>query len=481
MTTWIYLGISFAVLLVATVNIFSSAMPSPNWSADASVVTLLWLASYFIATTFKFRTIYLISTTFIIPLCVFHLSWIYIDALGIGEIAELALRVERKLYAEAAWYTILALACIGVGMSIVMLRRRATNGPLIRQDAQVTRNLAVIYWMSIGLLLASGVFFFMFLAVVGNPFAYARTEFFETDAAGRGLGAFLMVFPGAAVSLVISAQKPRQKILAWTVAAIGAALVLFSGYRSAVLFPILIGGALLAKTGRKIPIWVPIVAALAIITIIPAITQIRQVEYGDIDTELVQESIESTTAVDGFIELGGTLGVFAKTLTVVPKSAPYQWGKTYYVAVRDAIPNLTYTMQAPQRADALKSGALNNEQLFNLSPADWMTFYINPYAFRKGTGVGFSAVAEPYINFGYVGVLAYFIMLGATFAYLDGLDLRYHPWILFMCSSVGWALLKTVRNTSGEFIKPMIFTLIVIAIWRMISFFLPAGKRLTTV
>ena len=480
MTRWIFLFISIAVMALASTKVVTVGVPPLKWTMPAALAALIWLIAYFVATTKSFRTIYLLSSAFIIPLCVFHLSWVFIHAFGFGQIDQFLFVNEREFYARATWYTVMALGAIGIGISWVMIRRPAIGYPQTPPDARVAGNLEAIFWMGVGLLAASAVFFVMFIAVIGNPFAYARTEFFQTNSAGRGLGAFMLVFPGAVVTLLVSAQSRKQKIFAWTVAAFGAALLLFSGYRSALFFPILVAGALLVKTGKRIPLWVPAVVGLAVILVIPAITQVRQAEYGEISGEMVEEAMAETSAIDGFLELGGTLGVFAKTLIVVPNVAPYQYGKSYIVAVRNAIPNLGFEMQESQRAEGLRDSRFDDDALYNLPPSDWMTFYINPHAFQKGTGVGFSAIAEPYINFGYLGVLVYFVLLGALVAWLDGLDLRYHPWLLLLCSAVGWALLKTVRNTSGNFIKPLIFTLVVVAIWRLVSNFLPMGKKRTT-
>jgi hypothetical protein len=143
------------------------------------------------------------------------------------------------------------------------------------------------------------------------------------------------------------------------------------------------------------------------------------------------------------------------------------------IALRESIPNVTTTMETGLREQAYREQLLDPSSIFDLPPSDWLTFLVNPAAFRMGHGTGFSAIAEPYVNFGFVGVLLYFVLIGYGLGRLDATPLLLHPWILLLCSATGWAFLRTVRNTMENFTRPLVFSLVVFAIWLVISRFLP--------
>ena len=122
-------------------------------------------------------------------------------------------------------------------------------------------------------------------------------------------------------------------------------------------------------------------------------------------------------------------------------------------------------MRRSERQAALNNIVMESKAIFELPPGDWMTYVISPEKFRIGHGVGFSAVAEPFINFGYVGVVGYFVLLGWALGWLDRLNLAAHPWVVLLISATFWALLRTVRNSAGNFVKPFVFALVILGIW----------------
>jgi hypothetical protein len=80
---------------------------------------------------------------------------------------------------------------------------------------------------------------------------------------------------------------------------------------------------------------------------------------------------------------------------------------------------------------------------------------VAPWAYAAFGGLGFSAVAEPYLNFGVLGVAGYFFLLGATLGWLDraltrGPSRRF----LAITAVVFMPLLVTVRNDFHNFLRP---------------------------
>jgi len=87
-------------------------------------------------------------------------------------------------------------------------------------------------------------------------------------------------------------------------------------------------------------------------------------------------------------------------------------------------PNIGGNINSEKSRLARKNQAtFDQSELVKMAPADWITYRLNRWKFDNGQGVGFSAVAEPYLNFGTAGVVLFFVFLGFLFGRLDMLNL----------------------------------------------------------
>ena len=86
-----------------------------------------------------------------------------------------------------------------------------------------------------------------------------------------------------------------------------------------------------------------------------------------------------------------------------------------------------------------------------------------------GEGVGFTAIGEPYLNFGLPGVIAFFLALGYLLGRLDQVNLLERPGLLVFASAILWHLIQTVRDDFSNFIKPMLFTYVFLLCWRLMT------------
>jgi oligosaccharide repeat unit polymerase len=258
-----------------------------------------------------------------------------------------------------------------------------------------------------------------------------------------------------------------QRIFALSFAAVALALILFTGYRSAALFPFLVGVILWVKTGHKIPAAIAAGCVAMVIFIIPVIGVLRSEKYEDIGRKTMSQAVEKSEILNGFRTMGQTAGVLAHVFRLVPANEPYRYGKTYINAFIDAVPNIMPQMAESERVATKRKAFVKPELVSDLRPADWLTYHTNPIRFISGEGVGFSAIGEPYLNFGFMGVIGFFVLLGFALGLLDRIDLRLHPNLIIAAGALYWPLVKTVRNDISNFVKPAVFTLICILIWRV--------------
>lgn len=88
-------------------------------------------------------------------------------------------------------------------------------------------------------------------------------------------------------------------------------------------------------------------------------------------------------------ELGGSMGVIAHTLELVPSVRAFDMGASYLYALLTVFPNLFWDVHP-----SISRG----------TGSDWLVWTVDPVTAAAGGGLGFSVIAEAYLNFGWIGV-----------------------------------------------------------------------------
>lgn len=462
---WTLFCVSVFVTGFALFQSINNSSVDRNWPAAVTAVWLVWSLFYITASWRALGTPYLLSSSYLIALCMFHLGLPIPATFGWINLPSLTQGIGGFWLQQSAWCTLLALGAFGAGFALSLTSRDDHEEDHLTEAAQRIKTLRVAHWAGVGLFLASLFFLAMLIAQIGNPLAYSRMDLFRNRGDVRGLALFMMTLPSAAILLVIGAQRFWQSCGAAIVAFSTLGIFLLSGYRSAALFPLLVGTILWTKIGRRIPWSIAATMVGAILLAIPAVAILRTSgTYDNLSNEKVNQAIEKAETSDTFLELGGTSGILAATLQSVPHSDPYRYGLTYVHALREAIPNVSFEARRSDRDVFLMHGA-RRDAMLDLAPSDWLTFKLEPIKFRTGEGVGFSAIAEPYLNFGFPGVIVFFGGLGFFLGRLDQRALWLEPrWLLF-CGAVFWPLVRTVRNDLNNFTKPLVFLFLILAVW----------------
>ena len=304
--------------------------------------------------------------------------------------------------------------------------------------------------------------------------SYSRIDFYRGAGDSRGWSVFLMTMPSAATLLVIGSRTPRHFSFSVPIALVAFLAILLSGYRSSAMFPLLIGIILWSKTRTKIPSWLAVGTITFVLFAIPAVSLLRASgAYEDINREAVSSSFKEAKLERTFTEMGSTAGVLANILRLVPSIDKHRWGMSYVQALRKAVPNIGLKQGESTRAGIKNSLLRNQETVADLLPSDWITYRIARDKFDRGEGVGFSAIGEPYLNFGVGGVIAFFLLLGWLLGRLDSTNLLLHPKLMIFSGAMLWPLIRTVRNDAGNFIKPLVFMALILLIWKVGSKLLP--------
>jgi hypothetical protein len=78
-------------------------------------------------------------------------------------------------------------------------------------------------------------------------------------------------------------------------------------------------------------------------------------------------------------------------------------------------------------------------------------------------------VGEPYLNFGPLGIVLFFILSGWCLGRLDCKNPMATPNLITLSAVLVWPFVRCVRDDLGNFVKPVVFALIVVAGWRLAS------------
>ncbi len=442
-----------------------------NWKTYVSFVSLFLLASYLLLSYFYFKTPYLFCSGYILPLSIFHLGITIPDSFNILLNFGWGENKFNKWIELSGWYVILSISMIILGWCIACLLNTKRKRPI--NPRRFASNKRILYLDGVYLLALSILFILYAYATLGDLTRYSRVDFFRGIGDTRGIGLFLMTFPSCIILITLGAANKKQKMISYLVAIVGISILLLSGYRSAALFPVLAGLILWNKTRNRIPKYITVSIFIITIIIIPATGYLRSIgPYRNINAESISTAVEKSTVNETMRTMGQTGGILAHILKLVPKEDPYRYGNSYLDAVRNSAPNLSLTTRKSTRKETKESGLNKTNIVRNLSPSEWLTYRIAYQKFLNGEGVGFSAIGEAHLNYGVLFVVIFFMLLGLILGKLDSMDIRNHPNIVFFGATMYWPLMRSVRNDFSTFVKPAVFMLIFIIIWRLLKHYI---------
>lgn len=440
-----------------------------DWPAKIAVVCSAWFVFYVFCSYSIYRTIYLFSNAYLLAIAMFHLGVVYLLAFGSVEESSWTRGSFSQWLETAGWYVVMAFGSYGIGLAFAGIRRSPSVVADKYRPIYTARANRFLFQQGVGLLIASFIFILWGIKSYGNIFAYSRQDLYGQGPDSRGLRVFMMVFPSALLLLTIAAQSKKQRVFGYTMAGLGIFLFMISGYRSAALFPMLLGAVLWVKSGRKIPVSIAVGAIAGVLVAISVVGIFRQMgSYGELGSQQLSEAYEESSVERSIAEMGGTIGVLAHTLRLVPEVDYHTHGASYWLALKGMFPNIGFSIDtSSSRMELGDDVKMDKSQFARMAPSSWLTYRIKPAQFEKGGGVGFSAIAEPYLNFGVGGVVMIFIILGYFLGRLDRLDLIANKYTYLFVAAMLWPLIRTVRNDFANFLKPMGFMIIILLLWNI--------------
>jgi len=260
----------------------------------------------------------------------------------------------------------------------------------------------------------------------------------------RFFGFGLMLFPIGLLVAAVGATPGRMFALGGLVLVVLGPLFL-RGFRGPIIVHV---AALLAIWDRKdarVARRVAVAVVLAVMVLVPAIRVSRDLGPGG------PSDLGTIDPVAVLLETGGSLRPVVVTAERIERGAEPLWmGQSYAMAVGRILPNV---------------GAWARPGGHTLSPSAWATMHAEPWIFEHGGGIGFSGVAEPYLNFGTIGVVLFFLLLGLAIQSWDRWLSR-DPFRAAIGAATFGFVLWTVRNDSVEVFRAAAFaSATVLAAW----------------
>ena len=279
-------------------------------------------------------------------------------------------------------------------------------------------------------------------------------RFFVTSLTVAPIGLYLM-----------AAGAPRRR-LGWTTAAaaVWSGTIFLLGFRGFALIPVITILAVLHKRGLNPPRWAVAAGGAVLLAAIPAVTVMRDARLGE---RSAVEALGSARPLAAVNEMGASLRPLVHTVHYM-QTEPLRAGSTYWRGLLAVLPNLSLDWQGGGYVP-----------LDELPPSHWVTKQAAPWIYRHFGGLGFSAVAEPYMNFGTPGVVVFFFLLPVALIGADRFDAS-RPTRLALWAVLLGPLLWTTRNSFGTFFRPALLGLLVVVAARFVSNSIGRGPGLQT-
>jgi hypothetical protein len=216
----------------------------------------------------------------------------------------------------------------------------------------------------------------------------------------------LLVVPGSMFVISTAQRKTVARWIPFAVLLAYGVTLLFLGLRGHSTLPLVAAAWLWHRAVKPLP-KAPLIgaAALLMLVVFPAVRVIRQSAGSDrASTDLVASGYASidNPAIAIFNELGMSMNTVAYTIDLVPKTRDFELGASYGYSALTLFPSLFW-----DRHPAIEHG----------TPSTWLVNTVDPVFAAIGGGMGYSFIAEAFLNFGWLAPLL-IAFIGAAWVHM---------------------------------------------------------------
>jgi len=378
----------------------------------------------------------------------FHLGLVVPWALGLYDIGRMPWFAPYGLSHAIALITY-SIISFQVGLLVAIGIRTSRAKPVPIDDRGIENQHVFVAGFFLFLV---GLIVFIAGLIRLDPVGYYRLSYSETfrlraesDPRLFGMG-LMIVFIGLCLS--VAGASRRQLKITFVGASLWVTFLFYLGFRGPALIAALIVYAVAVKKEIRLPSWIP---ALVVTLVLVAVPVMRFAREQPLNQRSLPNSLNEFNILDTPAEMGASIRPLIETADLIGPGN-YRFGRTYLIGIKAIAPNLAFRWEAP-----------STESVDDLPPGHWITAMVDPWTYKNYGGIGFSAVAEPYMNFGAAGVVAYFLLLAFLLVRLEQASVR-SSYALAIWALVLGPLLWTTRNDSANFFRPAAWGLLCIGL-----------------
>jgi oligosaccharide repeat unit polymerase len=361
----------------------------------AQFVWSLWSWTTVSRSLFDFYVLFLVAAT------MFNGGQAFLEVLHLNESGIMGGEFSPATTAETLFVVILGLAGLHLGALAAAARAPSLAGGNAESDVPAAHDpslpakLRSVGW---GLLVISLPFSILMLRGAVNVVLssgyfglYEQQAHTGLNAGPRVLADFLI--PGALFLLAGSKDSRLALRTAVTVIVSYVVIQFFLGTRHYAAPPLIALAWLWHRRVRPLNAYLLAGGALVMLFVVfPLVKATRNTSGGErLSAEYLIASFVSidNPVIVSVAEMGGSMETVAHTIKLVPASRDYEMGRSYLYALLTVVPNLFWDIH-PTVAHG--------------RPSHWLIWTIDPYTATRGGTIGYSFIAEAYLNLGWIGV-----------------------------------------------------------------------------
>ena len=342
---------------------------------------------------------------FLLAAELFHGGQVLLERFGLNAQGFLANRFDDAALAAAITFVTLSLAAFHLGACLSFVRTRPPAPPPedVPASPASLRPLRYTAWTLLLVALPAALLTLSQAAVLvlssGYLGLYQGEKSIGLASADQILSAFLV--PGAILLMVSSRRNHALLAFSALLMASYSLVLFFLGIRGWAVLPLIAYAWVWHRMIAPLPKTLLFSAgATALFVVFPFVKVARAISGQDRLSlnYLWSAFLSGDNPVVGILsEFGYNLRTVAYTLKLVPSARDFDFGQSYLYALTTAIPNLFWELH-PAKARG--------------TPGDWLVQTVEPVIAAEGGGIGFSFIAEAYLNFGWLGGLLGLALLG---------------------------------------------------------------------
>ena len=283
------------------------------------------------------------------------------------------------------------------------------------EDAE-ERQKTACYVMGV-LMLGAVLLYFLYLMLIGRlSLSMSYAEFIENVSKGNTLYSWVLVLYATGLLYVVSSFGERKRILGIALFVITALIFFLTGNKGEVLYAVLAALGVVGYQRKKLNVKLVALICVIMFVIIPIVTATRSIGVKD------EFSLGLSSFTDSFLEIGMQIRCVVYSIDGAESGAyPQMYGYSYLRPILRIIGYIVFPLRSlPEPAVDLYSAKSD--------------FY----------GFGFTQVAEGYLNFGILGSMLFFAILGFAFGRLE--FKKMNPMKLSLIGSILAILINCSRN-----------------------------------